>query len=66
MGCPLRKLHHFQFLRAIGDICNIRTMDRMGIHNALKRMDTQDFVSKNDCLGKADRKKDPVMVDKER
>jgi hypothetical protein len=38
-------------------------MTRVGIHTALKRMDAQDFVSKNDWLAKADRKKGSAMVD---
>jgi hypothetical protein len=51
MGCPLRKLHHSHSLPPSGpEICNIRT-------NPPDDMEAQGFVSKNDQVEKADRKK---------
>jgi hypothetical protein len=43
---------------AMRNICNICTMTRFTYHPAVKRMDVQGFVSKNDWLGKPDHKKD--------
>jgi hypothetical protein len=40
------------------NICNIRTMTLLTYPSAVKRMDVQGFVSKNDWLGKPDHKKD--------
>jgi hypothetical protein len=40
------------------NVCNIRTMTRVTSHTAVKRMDVQGFVSKNDWRGKPDHKKE--------
>jgi hypothetical protein len=64
MGRPLRKLHQTHTVSPRDqDICNIRTTIRFRIHPAVKRMNAPGFVSKNDRIEKADRKKDqPYMA----
>jgi hypothetical protein len=64
MGRPLRKLHQTHTVSPRDqDICNIRTTIRFRIHPAVKRMNARGFVSKNNRIEKADRKKDqPYMA----
>jgi hypothetical protein len=65
MGRPLRKLHQTHTVSPPDQgICNIRTTIRFRFHPAVKRMNARGFVSKNNRIEKADRKKDlPSMVE---
>jgi hypothetical protein len=53
MGRPLCKLHQTHTVSPRDqDICNIRTTTRFRIHPAVKRMNAQGFVSKNNQIDK--------------